>query len=396
MNTKKHPLIRAVREVPGARAAWRRVWGRYNRVRSLTEDVRAGVRVATDAELARAYGGGAGAKPTARQVAENAVWAVRHGPNTFYYAYGMDRKAGEAYDQYLSVREMMRIIDRQIEEDGTEHAAAVLKDKYLFSLVAQALGHRSPRVLALLRPDGVDLLNPRRAATYEELVGGAAEGGAADGFAKLAGGEKGRGAFALRIEGGQAWVDGEPTDAAGLRARVGGRYLLQERVRQHPALAALHERSVNTVRLVTVLRDGRVEPLVAALRVGTGGVAVDNWSAGGLVVGLDLETGRLHGRGIFKPGCGGAARYGGFVDRHPDSDIALDGYALPDVPQAVELARLLHRDLGGPRTVGWDLAMTPDGPTVVEGNSHWSGAMYMAIDAGFKRRYFDAAGVPTD
>ena len=301
-----------------------------------------------------------------------------------------DAKTGEEYAQYLSVREMMWIIDRQIKEDGTAHVAGVLKDKYLFSLVAQALGHRSPRVLALLSPAGVDLLNPRRSVSYAEFV---SDGGPVDAFAKQVGGEKGAGAFALRVEGGAAWVDGEPAGAADVARLVAGRYLLQERLVQHPALAALHEPSVNTVRLVTVLREGRVEPLVAALRIGTGGVAVDNWSAGGLVVGLDLGTGRLYGRGVFKPGCGGELRYGGFVDRHPDSGVVLDGYALPDIPEAVELARQLHVDMGGPRTVGWDLAITPDGPVVVEGNSHWSGAMYMAIDGGFKERYFEAADI---
>ena len=30
---------------------------------------------------------------------------------------------------------------------------------------------------------------------------------------------------------------------------------------------------------------------------------------------------------------------------------------------------------------------------MVEGNSHWSGAMYMAIDPGFKARYAEMAGI---
>lgn len=107
---------------------------------------------------------------------------------------------------------------------------------------------------------------------------------------------------------------------------------------------------------------------------------------------LDLSTGRLSGQGVFKPWCGGEARYGGFVDRHPDSGLLLDGYALPMITEAVELARAFHRDLGGPRTVGWDLSITPDGPIVVEGNSHWSGAMYMALDGTFKDRYLRAVG----
>ena len=384
-------IKRVIQKVPVVRGVGRRALGTYRVAVRRVRAARAGLEAGTDVERARLYGRDVGGRTLVKATVDNALWAVRHGkPNPFYYTFGMDAKAGEEYAQYLSVREMMRIIDGQIKEDGTAHVAGVLKDKYLFSLVAQALGHRSPRVLALLSPAGVDLLNPRRSVSYAELV---SDGGPVDAFAKQVGGEKGKGAFALRVEGGQAWVDGEPATPTDVAGRVTGRYLLQERVAQHEALAALHGSSVNTIRLVTVYRDGRVEPFVAALRVGTGGAAVDNWSAGGLVVGLDLDTARLHGRGIFKPGCGGAARYGGFVDRHPDSDVLLDGYALPHVPDAVALACRLHLDLGGPRTVGWDLAITPDGPTVVEGNSHWSGAMYMAIDGGFKKRYFDVAGI---
>ena len=379
-------LSRAAKRIPGLQSGWRLVWGGYCATRSVVRAVRGGVSVASDTELARAYSRGADTKAPLKRAVENAAWAVRRGgPNPFYYAYGLD-SGGKPAD-YMSVTEMMQLIDRQVEEDGTEHAVSVLKNKYFFSLIAESLGHRSPRVLALLRPDGVVHLNPRRSVSYETFI---AEAEPIDAFAKLAGGEKGRGAFALRVEGGNAWIDGTPAEASSVAELVTARYLLQERIVQHEALAALHASSVNTIRLVTVYRGGTVEPLAAALRVGTGGSPVDNWSAGGLVVSLDLSTGRLSGRGIFKPRCGGEARYGGFVDRHPDSGLLLDGYALPMIPEAVELARAFHRDLGGPRTVGWDLSITPDGPIVVEGNSHWSGAMYMALDSSFKGRYLHA------
>ena len=387
----KSSLGSLLRALPGARSAWRLVWGRYSAVRTLARQIQAATRVASDPEAMAAYGSGGERKPVPRRVVDNIAWAIRHGgANPFYYAYGMDTASGAEYDRYLSVQEMMRILSRQIKEDGTEHAAAVLKDKYFFSLVAQSLGHRTPRVLALLDPDGVDIIDPRRRTSYAEFV---ATGAPLDGFAKTVGGEKGLGAFELRLDGGQAWVGGAPATAAEVASQVHSRFLLQERVIQHPALSALHGASVNTVRLVTVLRDVEAVPFVAALRVGTGGSVLDNWSAGGLVVGLDLETGRLHGRGIFKPGCGGEIRYGGTVDRHPDSGVLLDGYQLPDVDAAIRLACQFHRDMGGPRSIGWDLSMTPDGPTVVEGNSHWNGAMYMAIDPSFKDRYFEIARI---
>lgn len=377
MSRRDRPFaLRALAGVPGARAAGRRVRG-----------LQAAVRLATDPEQARAYGG-EGGKPTWRRVADNVLWAARYGnPNPLYYAYGMDEKTGTSYARYHLAEKVAREVNRQIEEDGAGHATAVLRDKYFFSLIAQTLGHPSPRTLALMGPLGVDLLNPRRPLSYEGLV---SQSLPLDGFAKPIGGAQGAGAFALRIEGGQAWVDGEPAGPADVGGRVDGRYLLQERVEQHPALAALHPASLNTVRLVTVLRDGHAEPVVACLRVGARGALVDNWAAGGLIVGLDIETGALFGKGIRKPPAVGG---GAVFDRHPDTGVQFDGYALPYVPAALDLARRFHRDMGGPRSIGWDLAFTPTGPCIIEGNSHWNLSLHLAIDPGFLEPFVRASGI---
>ena len=63
--------------------------------------------------------------------------------------------------------------------------------------------------------------------------------------------------------------------------------------------------------------------------------------------------------------------------------------------EPVDLACRFHRDLSAPALVGWDLALAPDGPTVVEGNTYWNGAMYMALDDRFKDRYLAAVGAPS-
>ncbi|WP_420457528.1 sugar-transfer associated ATP-grasp domain-containing protein [Rubrivirga sp.] len=390
-------LTARIRTVPGARVAWRQAWGAYCAVRDgarqarrFAGEVQRGVRLATDPVYARPYAAGGESKPTVQRVADNVAWAFQHGKaNPFYYAFGMDKEGGSS-ESYMSVPQMMTVIDEQIRQDRSSYPTAILKDKYFFALVAQSLGHPSPRVHAVLTPAGVELLAPRRPLSFEDFV---AQSPPIDGFAKAVGGEKGRGAFALRIEEGQAWVDGEPAEPGAIADRVGGRFLFQERIVQHPALNALHAASVNTLRLVTVLRDGRAEPLAAALRVGVGGCPVDNWSAGGLVVGLDLTSGALFGKGLFKPGYGGDRGHGGVADRHPDSGIVFEGYTLPFIPESVQLAQQFHLDMGGPRSIGWDLALTPEGPSVVEGNSHWSGAMYMAIDPVFKSRYVEMAGI---
>ena len=339
-------------------------------------------------EVALAPGEPTGIDKDARaRIAENVRWTLQHSEvNDYYYLYGLHQEGAPPADHFLSVREMMNMLHRQVREDEAGSAVGVFKDKFLFSLVAQALGRPSPRVLAFFEPDGVTWLAPREKLSYDALP---SRGGAVDGFVKPLEGRQAAGAFALRIENGALWVDGRKAPPGEVQGQVAGRSILQERVVQHEALAALHAPSVNTVRLVTTLRNGAATPLVAALRVGVGGRTVDNWSAGGLVVGVDLETGRLYGRGLYKPARRDLLRDPG-TDRHPDSGVTLDGYELPTFREAAALACDFHRDLGAPRSVGWDLAITPYGPTVVEGNTFWNGAMFMALDSSFKARYIEA------
>ncbi len=343
-----------------------------------------------DPAWAATYGPRADRKSRWRIAAENAQWALAHGEvNRFYFTYGMDARSGPGPDAFLSDREAMSLIQAQIAEDGAQDVAGVLHDKYLFALVAEALGHRSPRNLAILDPDGVEWLRPRRPASYDTFLRDAK---GVDGFVKPVGGRGASGTFALRVGDGRLRVDGEPGAVEDVVGRVGGRAVLQERVRQHPGASALHAASLNTVRLVTVRQGRRAVPLAAAFRAGVGGRTVDNWSAGGLVVSVDLETGRLRGPGLFKPECGGYETYGGWVADHPTTGVRLDGYPLPSFGEAVALACRFHGDLGRLRSVGWDLAFTPDGPCVVEGNTHWTAVMFLALERGFKDRYLAAVG----
>lgn len=315
--------------------------------------------------------------------ADNLRWALTHGEvNDYYYLYGLHTLGSEDPGSFLSVRRMMGMIGEQVAEDKARPIVGVLEDKRLFSLLAESLGHRSPRVLAFLNPWDVVWLSPRQDYTYDAFAASAPD---TDGFVKPVGGRQARGAFGLRIDRGRFIIEGSALSTSTLKARIKERSILQERVVQHDALSALHAPSINTLRLVTVLRDGVATPLVAALRVGVGGKPVDNWSAGGVVVGIDLSRGRLQGKGLFRPEPQSWLRPG--VGRHPDSGILLDGYEVPFIEESVALACRFHQDLGSLRSVGWDVATTPEGPSIIEGNTYWNGAMFMAIDPGFKERY---------
>jgi hypothetical protein len=108
---------------------------------------------------------------------------------------------------------------------------------------------------------------------------------------------------------------------------------------------------------------GGVELNRAILRFGAGGSTVDNLSAGGVSVPVDINTGKLvkygHAKAIETPP----------YTKHPDSGITFEGFEIPYWKEAVELTMELRRKLF-PEVfnIGFDVAITPHGPVMIEAN----------------------------
>ena len=62
--------------------------------------------------------------------------------------------------------------------------------------------------------------------------------------------------------------------------------------------------------------------------------------------------------------------YFNVYDEHPDTHIRFVGYQLPMIPEAIALAKRAAREIPQMRHVGWDVAITPDGPAIIEGNEY--------------------------
>ena len=176
-------------------------------------------------------------------------------------------------------------------------------------------------------------------------------------FAKPVEGRKGYGC--RRIDGATA------AELAALHAETAAqRFLFEETLVQHPALAAIFPGSVNTVRVLTCSEAGGPPAAIAAiLRLGVGRNAVDNASQGGIFVGAELGTGRLfpQARRFFKHG-------GDVHAAHPDTGFRFEGADVPRYPEVLAAAEgaaaLVPHDL-----IGWDVAVTEAGPVVIEGNA---------------------------
>lgn len=318
-------------------------------------------------------------KTRASMLLDNFAWWIRHGEvNRLYLAYGLDAK-GARNDAVMSNAELMGLIAQQIRRDRANGAVGILKDKHIFSCVGNALGLPTPKTIALLDPEVVEIVSTQHTGSYEAIT---KELDGSDGFCKPISGRQGRDAFALRIRKGSIFANGVAIGVSELRSLIKERSLLQERVVQHETLTELYSGSVNTVRLVTVRSGSSVRPLAAVLRIGVSGTVTDNWSTGGMVVHVDLALGRLKGYGVFKSGRA--------LLRHPETGAAFDGLELPDFSLGVEYACRFHQHLRNPYSIGWDIAFTPAGPCLIEGNTYWNANVHFAVDPDFKHRYLHA------
>ena len=173
-------------------------------------------------------------------------------------------------------------------------------------------------------------------------------------FAKINHGDCGRGVEKLYVK------DFDSPAAMLAYIREHGQVVLEHVLPQHEDMARLHPSSVNTMRILTDLVDGQVHIAYITVKMGRGSGVCDNSGQGGILCRVDPQSGK-----IISPA---TDDYFNVYEKHPDTGIVLQGYQLPMVDRAVAMAKeaaLVFPQVGH---VGWDMAITPTGPAIIEGN----------------------------
>ncbi len=150
------------------------------------------------------------------------------------------------------------------------------------------------------------------------------------------------------------------------------RFLIQERVHNDPELRRLTAtNSLQTARITTwITKEGAFELYLAFFKFIMGKNISDNFSSGrtgNMIANIDPETGML-GEPIAKSSDNIGFRV---VPVHPVTGIDIRGTALPHWTSTLQLTERAARLFLPLRTIGWDVALTPDGPVLIEGNVWW-------------------------
>lgn len=140
---------------------------------------------------------------------------------------------------------------------------------------------------------------------------------------------------------------------------------VEEFLVQHPALSEFWPNSVNTLRMMSICKDGKGQVLNAVIKFGTN-ANVDNYYQGGIAAGIELETGTICTDGVNNKGV--------LFETHPYSGKKFRGFQIPNwekVKAACEKASCVVKEMP---YVGWDIAINEHGePEIIEGN-HNQGA----------------------
>jgi len=328
-------------------------------------------------------------KTRAEMWLDNFKWLIKKGElNEFYISFGMDIKGFRDPKQYIARPEFMlwrnsgnqKMIQAST---GSYNSIVLLRDKYVFAeYLASAIGKEYiVPSYALISKGRVFFSNEKRWGEISELLVDGSEL-----VYKVIDGECADGVMLVTVSGDKVIADDREYDKAGFIESLPNRTIVvQNVVKQHAELQKFGTRSVNTIRVVTIMgKSGEVNLFAAFLRLGASAESfVENRAVGGLGVGLNLETGELMKYGFPHDS------FGVRLEKHPLSGLTFEGFQIPYWKEAVELVKNAHRQFYGIQSIGWDVVITENGPILLEGNDNWEIGGPQDTYGGLREKWFE-------
>lgn len=169
-------------------------------------------------------------------------------------------------------------------------------------------------------------------------------------------------------------------------SEYGAGYLLQSALEQHHEMEAMTGRAVGSVRVVTVRQETMPNVLYALWKIPAPEAMSDNfWQDGSMIAPVDAATGEVGQAWI---GTGLKAQQ---IERHPVSGRMFRGFEIPQWQEACRMAREAHALFPEFGVIGWDVAITPEGPAIIECNDNPFHTLYQqAFRRGVRNPEFEA------
>ncbi|MGH8579603.1 MAG: sugar-transfer associated ATP-grasp domain-containing protein [Gammaproteobacteria bacterium] len=201
-------------------------------------------------------------------------------------------------------------------------------------------------------------------------------------FCKPQHGIKGAGAFTLQFKNSHALLNGKPVNREQLSSAMQCAYMVQPVIQQHDLLAQFHPKSLNTIRMITFNLPEGIELFLTHLRMGAEGQINDNNNASRAIVRVHQDSGRLYDVGYSIQ-----SEHLSLASAHPTTGIKFANQAIPHFNACCELAIAAHKEIPEMLSIGWDIAITPSGPLLLEGNDDWGATTAMWAMPDFREQF---------
>lgn len=300
--------------------------------------------------------------PLTQQFAQQLEGAIRCGlPPKAYYLYAIYNDV-ERMGEYIPQDDWWQLLDRLLTAQETDEGA-LLDDKRKGEAHFVEHGLPTIRSLAVIE-DGH--IQPRRWGGQSPLP-------AQDLFSKPVDAAFGKGARRWHIQpnGRYRAEDGSVVSQDELldqlkRQSEARPILLQPLVSNHDRLRILMGDTLVSLRIITMRRPrAEARYLIGYISLPIGDVIGSNARFGVLRAPIEEATGRL-GAAYDR---NDIARTAEPIPVHPATGERIGGFQLPLWEEIVDLALQAHDTLPTIALVGWDIALTPGGPVIIEGNS---------------------------
>jgi Sugar-transfer associated ATP-grasp len=272
-----------------------------------------------------------------------------------------------APDDYLDFVPQ-RLVTQFMKRVNPQESLKLVEDKVVFRDIMERCGLPCVREILRRQADGRLVTSGREEISKTAAMDLLRQHGPKI-FVKETLGMMGKGAMIIDVSADQD----DPFD-------LPGDLLFQPIIHQHPKLQELFPYSVNTVRIDTLKTDSGYVNNGAVLRMGCNRSHVDNWDAGGLIVRINMETGRLFGKGKQKVKFGGRE-----FDAHPDTGVIFSDFQIPFWPDILDVVGKGAEAMAPLGSLGWDVAVTSDGPVLVEANEEWDVRLFQDGLGGLAR-----------
>lgn len=295
----------------------------------------------------------------------------------YYFRCLLYKKGSPDYRKFIGNRKREKIIHEFYFKDGSNYD---LEDKLAFSKLLEENSIRTPKILA--SNDGYKI------TLVDEIRIIQTAGDLTDFLKQLLYRSKANSVFVKRKTGlGGLHTFKFDTNKIGDENSIkklfelmeSNDFLFQETVIQHDRVNEIYSGSLNTVRVHAAIDgDNKVELISALMRFGSHGSVVDNGSSGGFFVPVNIDNWTLEKTGstFFE---NGSKRY----IKHPDTGYEFNNFEIPfgnEIKSEINKAAKLFDT----SFIGWDIAITKNGPLIIEGNENPHVNMAQMACGGFK------------